>query len=281
MLTRNQKIVIDTNVIVAASILENVKELDLQVKHDFYDTSRQLFSIFEKRPGEQIGISTPTVRSEAFLVLSRAVKKTMAPDGSVDLRTKEILFNNTVALVNSCDHKMRYLFSLLLEKKPMRNKTDKNFKRVKEMAIYLRDEWERKYRSQYQKEKESKNRAKPIISEPKWKDEQKKEVVDAFRGQIFIERSQLERFMKKYPNLNDEWILAETLTIKEDFLNIDEDYEFFIASFDKGFFSPTFVYGVKSDIVTKEIKDRFEVTCDTPNVIFWVVNIPEPDEDDN
>ena len=50
----NPKIVIDTNVIVAASILEKVEETGIQVKHYFYDQSRQLFSIFQKRPDEKL-----------------------------------------------------------------------------------------------------------------------------------------------------------------------------------------------------------------------------------
>ena len=274
-LTRNPKIVIDTNVIVAASILENIQELNLQIKHDFYDPSIQLFSIFKKRPREQIGISIPTVRSEAFLVLSKAVKNTMIPLGNIDLRTKEILYNNAVALVNSCEHKMRYLFSLLLEKNPHKNNNQKNFEKVKDMAMYLREEWKRKYRGKLKRESEIKNRAKPITTEPKWKSEQKAEVVDAYRSQIYIESKQLERFMNKYPNLNDEWILAETLTIQEDYKNIDEYYQFYIASFDKGFFSPYIYQGVKSDTVTNEIKERFKIICDIPNVIFWIENIQE------
>lgn len=273
---KNQKIIIDTNVIVAASILENIKELNIQVRHDFYNPSRLLFSIFTKRPREQIGISVPTVRREAFLVLSKAVKKSMISNEQLDKHTKEVFYNNTVALVNSCEHKMRYLFSLLLTKNPNQEKVRKNFQKVKDMSIYLRELWNRKYRNQYQKERESKQRAKPIATEPKWKGEQKVEVLNTYRNQIFIESQQLERFMDKYPNLNDEWILAETLTIKEDYENIDEDYQFYIASFDMGFFSPLIRHDVKSDVVTKEIKETFHITCDRPNVIFWIVNIPSP-----
>lgn len=99
---KNPKIIVDTNVIVAASILENVKDLNIQVKHEFYDTSIQLFSIFKKRPREQIGIAVPTVRREAFLVLSTAIKKTMISGIDTDIQTKEKLFNNAVAIVNSC-----------------------------------------------------------------------------------------------------------------------------------------------------------------------------------
>ena len=275
-MTKNPKIIVDTNVIVAASILENVKELNIQVKHDFYSTSRQLFSIFSKRPREQIGISVPTVRREAFLVLSKAVKKSMISNNIIsDKQRKEVFYNNTVALVNSCEHKMRYLFSMLLTKNPKDEKINTNFKKVKEMSMHIRDIWNQKYRHNYQKEKETKIRAKPITTESKWKDEQKKEVVITYRSQISMEAMQLERFMRKYPNWDDQMILAETITIKEDYQSIDEDYQFFITSFDMGFFSPLIKYGFKSDLVTKKINDRFDITCDKPKVVFWIVDIPE------
>lgn len=41
------KIIPDTNVIVSASILENLKDIGI-VKHTFYDESIQLFSLFKK-----------------------------------------------------------------------------------------------------------------------------------------------------------------------------------------------------------------------------------------
>jgi len=272
---KNPKIIVDTNVIVAASILENVKDLNIQVKHEFYDTSIQLFSIFKKRPREQIGIAVPTVRREAFLVLSTAIKKTMISGIDTDIQTKEKLFNNAVAIVNSCEHKMRFLFSLMLQKNPQKQKIEKNFNDIKNMAMYLRDYYKRKYRNVYQKRQESKKRARPIISEPRWKPEQKDEVVYTHREQVNIEAIQLARFMKKYPNLNDEKILAETITIKNDYRTIDEDYQFYIVSFDSGFFCPKIVSAIKSDIVTKEIKDRFHIICDVPNVIYWIENIQE------
>lgn len=235
-MTKNQKIIVDTNILVAAGILVNIQDLDIQVKHDFYDTSRQLFSIFSKRPREQIGILVPTVKKESFKVLSKAVKKSMGNIQVNDIRRKEVFYNNTVAMVNSCEYKMRQLSSLLLEKKPHENEIYKNFRLVKDMSMYLREIWNTKYKRRFQKEKETKNRARPATSEPRWKPEQKTEVINAYREQISIESRQLHRFMQKYPNWDDQQILAETITVKQDYHNINEDYDFFIASYDMGFF---------------------------------------------
>lgn len=280
-MTKNPKIVIDTNVIVAASILEKIREADIEVRHHFFDQSRQLFSIFNKRPKEQIGISVPTVRSEAFLVLSKAVRNSFSESYSMDLQTKEIFYNNIVALVNSCEHKMRILFSLLIEKNPSQEKVSKNFKDVKNMSEYFRDLWNHKYKFHRQKETQSKIRAKPIQSEPKWQQEQKTEVLRAHRQQIVIESKQLERFMYKYPNLNDGRILAETITIQKDYSAIGEDYQFYIASCDSGFFSPLIYHGAKSNLVTTEIKDLFGIICDLPKVIFWIFDEPDDENESN
>lgn len=270
----NPKIVIDTNVIVAASILEKVKEENIQVKHQFYDQSRQLFSIFQKRPDEKIGIAVPTVRSEAFLVLSKAVRSSFTDSVLLDIQSKEIFYDQLVALVNSCEHKMRYLFSLLIEINPTQEKISKNSQAVKNMAVYLHDLWKFKYEFQDQKERQSRIRAKPIKTEPKWLKDQKKEVLRAHREQISLEAKQLARFMNKYPNINDERILAETISIREHYAIIGEKYQFYIASCDTGFFSPVIYYGAKSDLVTKEINERFDIICGPPKVIFWIIDIP-------
>ena len=278
-MTKNPKIIVDTNVIVAASILVNIRELDIDVKHHFYNQSRRLFSIFKKRPKEQIGISVPTMRSEAFLVLSKAVRNSFIMNKYTDIKTKETFYNDAVALTSLCEHKMRYLFSLLLNKTPNESNTRKNFQRVKEMSFYLKELWHTQYRGRNKKETQSKQRARSITTEPRWNDEQKTEVVKTYRLQVTIEGKQLERFMKKFPNLGDEWILAETITVKEDYEKIDENYQYYIASCDMGFFSPLIYHYTKSDLVTNEINERFEIVCDLPDVIFWFVDEPLPEKE--
>ncbi|MCH7967602.1 MAG: hypothetical protein IIB02_09375 [Thaumarchaeota archaeon] len=278
----NQKIIIDTNVIVAASIIENVKELGIEVSHRFYGQSRQLFSIFIKRPEEKIGICTPTVRSEAFKVLSRAVKDSFIPPNLEDIKRKEIFYNDAVALVNTAEHRMRYLFGFLLHKTPNPNLVNKNHKLVKDMSFYLKDLWHTKYRGRERRISESQKRSKNIKTELYWVKEQKNEVFYAHNSQINIEARQLGKFVRKWPNKNDERILAETITVKNDYERIDEKYEFYIASCDTGFFSPAFFQNTVSNLVTTEIKERFEIICNVPKVIQWIIDpsISYPDNSD-
>jgi len=272
----NQKIIIDTNVLVAASINENVRELGIPVNHRFYGQSRQLFSVFIRRPKEIIGIITPTARSEAFLVLSKAVKDVFIPSELTDIRRKQVFYDNAVAFVNSSEHRMRFLMGYLLKKNPNINDVRKFHNFVKDMSFYLKELWERKYKWWFDKMAESERRSQNITTEPAWKEEQKDEVFYTHRGQVEIEAKQLQKFMKKWPNKNDEMILAETLAIRNDYQKINENYQFFIASQDTGFFSPLIFRNTLSNLVTKEIKERFDIVCDSPKVIQWIVDpIPE------
>lgn len=270
---KKQKIIVDTNVVVAASVLVNVEELGLPVRHQFYNESSQLFSIFKNRPSEKIGVATPTVRSEAFLVLSKSVHGTFTSNLDLnDIRVREIFFNNAVAFVNLCEHKMRGLFTTLEQPNMNGYYFRLNLQKVIEMSRYIKDAlWAKGYARRHQKEEEVERRSKSIITEPAWKDDQKEEVVTTHGEQVYRESKQLDRFMKKYPNRNDQNILAEAITIQYYY----PDHQFYIASCDAGFFSPLRIQGgVKSDTVTKEIESRFNIICDFPREIFLIVDVP-------
>ena len=73
------KVIPDTNVLVAASIMENMDELGVVVKHQFYDQSVQLFSLFHP-PQSVEGYAMPQVKTECFRVLSRAVRDVFVPN---------------------------------------------------------------------------------------------------------------------------------------------------------------------------------------------------------
>ena len=133
------------------------------------------------------------------------------------------------------------------------------------MSSYLRQLYEQKYRKKQSRKKESKIRAKPILTEPQWKKEQKEEVVQTHDGQIAREAKQLERFVRK-DNRADERILAQAITFKN---SLSESAPvILLASSDTGFFSPYYSHYGRSDTVTEEIHERFGIVCDHPRNIF-------------
>ncbi len=262
------KVIVDTNVLVAASIIQNIAELDTEIKHEFYDQSIQLFSLFRKYHHKKIGYIVPKVRSESFHVLAKAVKSVFIPSGLTDVHRKEIFYNNSVAIMNSSDHKMRNLLRSLIRAKLIRSDVQNNLTDVKEMSSFLMDKW-KKYSKKGWRIKELKTRSNPIAEEEHWTPGQKKEVVDTHKEQINRESKQLYRFQRKHPNHQDELILAETITLKQKLETPEIKYNFMIASCDSGFFSPYIGPDGISDTVTSEISTRFCITCDYPRVIFF------------
>ena len=67
------KVIVDTNVLVSASIQFSVKESKMEVKHRFHDQSWQLFELFRNNLAKRIGIITRTVEVESFGVLLKAL----------------------------------------------------------------------------------------------------------------------------------------------------------------------------------------------------------------
>ena len=136
------------------------------------------------------------------------------------------------------------------------------------------------YKDDDSQRKEAERRAKIEI-----KQQQNKQMwhvlFKKYRGQIRIESKQVKKFVSKEPNAKkldgkklkndnsgDKRILAESATIKRKHEKNQEPIDFYIASYDTGFFSPQLVNGKKSDVVTKEIKKRFGIICDHPGEII-------------
>ena len=257
------KVIPDTNVIVAASIIKNMGELGI-IKHDFYDQSIQLFSLFSY-PKCADGYAMPQIKAECFGVLSRAVKDVYVPKRLSDDAAKEKFYDDAVGIISSSEHKMRELLSRLKKIKLDCNHVQKDLKDVKKMSSHLRQLYEQKYRKRQSRRNESKIRAKLILTEPKWKKEQKEEVVQTHGRQIAREAKQLERFVRK-DNGSDERILAQAITFKN---GLSESAPFILlASSDTGFFSPYYSHYGRSDTVTEEIHRRFGIVCDHPRNIF-------------
>lgn len=265
------KILVDTNVIVAASINENVTEIGIPVKHQFYDQSSYLFGIFRRRLGDRIGIVTATIESESFYTLAGAVNAAIHVIGG-DPTQKRKLFDQATAIMNLCEDKMRKNTNILLREPVSETDVVNNLQLVDKMSEELKRLWEQKYGSKYAKEKESWERAKPILNAP-WKGMDKQEIIRMYREQIEGEAKQLSRFMDKYPNLPDSKILAEAISILQHYEKGKEPITFLIASCDTGFFSPLRMKGgFLSNIVTTEIKNRFKITCDFPDKIIPDIN---------
>lgn len=265
------KILVDANVLIAASIQANIKSIGIEVKHTHYDQSIHLFSKFRKYAAERIGITTKTVRGESFHALSKAVQKVITGNLPSDLEKRKKLFNAGTAIINLCDNKMRVLVQTLLIEKTVEDDVQENLHEVQKMSEHIKLRWDTRYSSRMLRSIEAKRRTQPIMN-TKWKAQQKTTVYWAQRRQVERESLQPERFMRHYPNAQDARILAEAISIKNTIKKNSDSLKFFIASCDMGFFSPLRVQGgAKSDVVTCEIFNRFGIICDFPNEIMKII----------
>jgi len=67
------KVLVDTSVLVSASINQLVIKLKCELKHHFYEISKPLFDYLDKNIDKRIGIFTPEIESSAKDVLIRAI----------------------------------------------------------------------------------------------------------------------------------------------------------------------------------------------------------------
>lgn len=258
-------IIPDTNVIVSASIIQNLRELGL-VKHMFYEESIQMFSLFVTRSDIK-GVVVPQVMTECFRVLAQSAKNTLVHETHHHSTTAES-YERAIGLVVSSIYRMRKLLRRLSLIEIDDTKFLKNLQRVDDMSTDLKHLYEKTYKTRESRMREAQNRAQSTATEPEWSREQKNEVINTYKMQVKCEARQLARFVDKYPNKSDQKILAQVITYKD---SLPNSSVIFIASLDVGFFSPHRSGVTVSDIVTKRIFREFKITCDLPRRVFEIV----------
>ena len=264
------KIIVDTNVVIAASIIHNICKLNIVVKHKFHDQSDRLLSLL-KRDNDCCGILVSKVKNESFRMLARAVYETFLSSSSANPQLLALFYNDTIGFVSFSELKMERLMRDLKKGEYDSKDLCKNIERVKSMSRDLRTELEERYAGKNRYGRESDRRTKNVLPGHR-KQEQKKEVNSAHDARIARESLQLERFVRK-SNSGDELILAETISVMQFDEKTGGSYDFWIASWDSGFFAPYIHSRLgTSDTVTREIKNRFKIRCDCPQEIYRLLS---------
>ena len=217
---KNPKIVVDTNVLVAACISHIIFEIGMVIQHEFYRDSIKLFDFFRKHPN--VGYLLPKVDTESKSVLGNAVWDIFNERFQSNPDLKDRLHDEVSNIILACGIEMKGLKQLLASEDLDRKLVTANLKSVKAMTAYLANKWENSDKSD----------------------------------------KQLKRFMKNHPNWCDEQILAEAITLMQKLGGRNPEFDFMIASFDEGFFSPHMASGRAFGAVTREIQARFGYHCD-------------------
>lgn len=67
------KVLLDTCVLVSASVYGSYKDLGIELEHQFYVKTVPLFEIIRKYVDKRIGIITSTIETQAIAVIAKAV----------------------------------------------------------------------------------------------------------------------------------------------------------------------------------------------------------------
>ena len=163
------KILLDSSVIVSASIQANVASIGATVNHRFHEDSIHLFNIFRKRADEGIGITTKTVRDESFHTLPKAVKNSIQENLPAQKDKQKKLFDETTSIINLCDNKMQDLFSTLLLETPSNEIVQSCVTDVNDMSEYIKTCYKSRYinrmnrniKAKHRKSKKNQTGSKP------------------------------------------------------------------------------------------------------------------------
>ena len=233
-------IIIDTNVIIAASIryffTDDVRaDDDNLLQHKNYQKAIEFFEWLQRNHEDVTGTLVPTVEEELDRRLLDIVRSTLLDDVRLSPHITTAIWNNIGHLLNITTRKIEKLLRHLDRVDLTENDLDINKDRVVKMSNNLRSIYDN--------------------------------ATAAERDNL----EQLEKFMD-HRNDSDEQILAEAITIKK---RQTPPPLLLIASFDTGFFTPRPRDDItnvnRSDEVTREIRERFGIQCDYPHKIQEIV----------
>lgn len=249
----NSKILIETSVLVAASVRVLLPEGE--VTDHFYYPSIELFAYIRKNLPSTLGIITQTIEREAYNALSSAIVSTIernVPDKSKHYEYKSIA-------LNKCEENMRRLTNMLL-----REPCDEDG------LLKINDEVHSMYKA-------LEARAKTIgqiqgEAHRNLGGAQSGGMVNAiYASRIAVlnqENAQLLRLKKVHASPKDVKLLAEAIHIKRRYDKSSRPkYHFLMASTDSNNFVPAPSEFGPSRAVTDEIFNKYGIDCDRPEEI--------------
>jgi len=247
------KVLLDTNVLVAASTFNVSQDWKMRVKHPFYEQSRKLVEFLKRNLEKRIGIVTKTIENQAPGALEKAV--------TIELQKKKIDravdFEIFSAIQNACEKRLSDILACLLREPVNEEAVHQNYVVVDKMYEELAAQAVKMYIAKPAKKwVEAAARRFRRIARPIYMTQQRK-----LDWQLF-------NLIHKPVESSDKRILAEAVYLSMLFNRTEtEDVAFYIASTDRHFSPARWAGGIKSTQVTDRIKEKFGIVCDWPHQI--------------
>jgi len=269
--SKNSKILVETSVLVAASIMAEHRDTGVVIQDKFYDASQRLFSLIRKNIVDRLGITTQTIEAEAFQILQRAVEEHVQQRAR-DFRDRSKLFEFGSMASNICETRMRRLRNYLLREAIIEEEVEANIFMVNNMYQAL----ERSVKSDQQIIEEAIRRVPPATA-PNQRESTKlrREGYETFLKRDNI---QYQRLKDRHASPTDIRILAEAMHILSQYRREHgKEFRLYMASTDSNNFVPVKDSEGESRPVTDMIETKTGVICAWPDDILKEFGEMEPE----
>lgn len=248
------RVLVDSCVLISASVLVSSEDIGLEIKHHFYDECIELVSYFQKNMAKRIGIVTFSIETEATGVLERVIegeleKKKIRREKDFDLFSR---------VLNICDNKIRRIISYLQREPIDVIDVSQKLPLVQRMYADLKQEATDLPKTALKRKMLVPRKFRKTVN---W--------FRLFRRQDEMEHSQILNLLRKDVEYEDMRVLAEAYHLRNLYIqNEGKGGNLYIASKDHHFV-PVRRKGwtFEGRRITDEIQKRFGVICEHPRAV--------------
>jgi len=260
--SKNSKILIETSVLLAGSILAEIPDIGEPIKDEFYEASQRLFSLIRKNIADKLGVTTQTVEEEAFHELQDVVKR-LVNKRARDIPDWSKLFPYYSSALNICGERMKKLRNCLLREALMEEEVEANVFTIRALYYAL----ENYVKTDQQIEEEV------MMKYPTTTDADMRRAAALLRQELANVRKrdniQYRKLKDKHVDPNDITILAEAMHILSQYkAERGPEFKLYLASTDTNHFVPVRDPEGESGPVTRTILHKTGVTCAWPDDIL-------------
>lgn len=250
------KVLVETNVLVSASINRLIEDLDIKVEHKFYNISKPLFEYFKKNIEKRVGIFTSKIEQSSKDVLKKAIEDEIK--SKEDVKNRKKLFNRLTSLYAESIRELNENMNLLSREPVNENEIAKN----NQMVLIFYSKLKREI-IKYDPVKKGSREANTVSK--RFKKLAKRIYISQYKKDSLYNKLR-NILVVSPPNLNDIEILSQAIYFKKVFSK-DRKIKFFLASTDHHFSK------IRKDkelntFIPDKINETFGIICDWPNEIL-------------
>jgi hypothetical protein len=252
------KVVIETSVLVAASVHAFIEGTEEPIEDEYFDRSMQLVGYLRTNVTKRIGVVTPTAEREARGAIITVLKRLLEEKGTMTIPS---------LILGACNDRLRRTVQTMVREPMNREMVDELFVRVTGMYALLNQRAALLDKGTIRAV--GREQAK-VAASPRYRHIARK----IYTEQQYDKYSQLRRLITDPASPNDMMQLAETAYLLRIYSE-ETETTMYLASTDTHFSPYTEDGTVVSSIVTDQILEDFSIHCDWPEHIVAAIQESE------